>query len=116
MPGVVLRVSRTRVFRPCRRLWYLHDIQHSALGHEQRSDGPLRSERHVAGLHSVAVVHENLHLEVGVNFSEYFAGNLHTAQYTFFFYEQAALASGIGRDCGEGRMVAVAHIFGESEV
>ena len=94
----------------------LHYIEHGALGDEKGTDGPFGSEGHITLLHFRPIADHHLHLYRGIDFMEHFFSDIDSGENAVFLDDEAGTAHGVGRDCRKGGMVAVAEIFGESEI
>ncbi len=93
----------------------LHDIEHGALGLEQRTHRALDHKGHVAGLYAGAVAYHHGHVQLGVKLLKHAPGYVDTGQYAFFLYYQLLTAAGLGGDGAESGGVAVAHILGKGQ-
>ena len=94
----------------------LHDVEHQALGLQQRLHLALYNHGHVTGLHLGTILDKHFHLHGGVKAAKYLFGNLNTSQNTLLLNQEFRLPHGCFRDTGKGGMVAVANIFSESQV
>ena len=94
----------------------LEDVEHEAFCLKETLLFTLDGHNDVARLHMGTILNIHFHLHRGVEAAEHLFGYLHTGKDALFFDEEFAFAVGIGRDATERGVVAIANVFGKSEV
>ena len=89
----------------------LHDVEGRAFGREYRARGAFDAHDHIAFFHSLAVVHQQGHLQFRVYQIKNTFANLGTAQYALLLGHHLGAALRRCRYAGQGRVVSIANVF-----
>ena len=94
----------------------LHDVEHQALGLQQRAHPARHHKGHIARHHVGAVADHHLHAQLWVKFLKHASRDLHTSQDALFLDDQPLASHLVGRDAAQRGRVTVADVLGQRQV